>query len=103
MVTLDDLPMHRQEALLWRYALELDYDGVDDLVRAADPRPCMSAWVDVDEPRLGPAELGDDGRFHLRVDGELLCALKRRRRDAPGVARHQVNYQWWTDGRSYRT
>jgi hypothetical protein len=33
--TLDDLPPHRRDALLWRYALELDYDGVDDLVRAA--------------------------------------------------------------------
>ena len=39
--------MHRQEALLWRYALELDYDGVDDLVRQErlfEPRTFKSTW-----------------------------------------------------------
>jgi hypothetical protein len=27
ITVLDDLPPHRRDALLWRYALVLDYDG----------------------------------------------------------------------------
>ncbi|KJK35829.1 hypothetical protein UK23_42580 [Lentzea aerocolonigenes] len=102
-MTLDELPLHRREALLWRHALELDYDGVDDLVRCADPRPCMSAAHEVYNPVIGPAELGDDGRFHLRVDDELICAVKASRRSSPDVVRHRVACSWWTDGQYYRT
>jgi hypothetical protein len=102
LVELDDLPERRREALLWRYALELDYDGVNDLVKNADPRGCMSQLNLDNEPIAGPAELGDDGRFHLRIDGRICCAQNRRRGDPSDLVRHHIGYGWWTDGHNYR-
>lgn len=37
---LADLPVRRREALLWRFALELDYDGVDAMFREQSVKPC---------------------------------------------------------------
>ncbi|MDQ0382631.1 hypothetical protein [Amycolatopsis thermophila] len=38
-MSLDDLPEHRRDALLWRYAVELDYDGVEVLRADRHGRP----------------------------------------------------------------
>jgi hypothetical protein len=97
-VELDDLPERRRDALLWRYALELDYDGVADLVRMADHRSCL-ADLEVKaapDPRL-VAVLGDDGLHHLRVNDEYACAHKRRRADPSYLLRHVATYLWWID------
>ncbi|MFE9750244.1 endonuclease domain-containing protein [Saccharothrix saharensis] len=95
---LEDLPEHRREAMLWRHALELDYDGVADLVRSAERRWCLSG-LDV-EPGPDPvlkAVLGDDGLHHLRVDDRHICAQVRRRADPSDVLRHACTYYWWAD------
>lgn len=76
---LHDLPRHRREALLWWYAHELDYDGVEELVLRRAQWPCRWDWFggDLSQTR---AALGVDGRYHLRVDGRTLCTHKSPRR-----------------------
>ncbi|UUV32332.1 endonuclease VII domain-containing protein [Amycolatopsis roodepoortensis] len=57
---------------MWRFALTLDYDGVDDYVRANADTPCLNPdW----RPPGGhlTAVLGDDGRHHLFRDQVALC------------------------------
>lgn len=107
LVTLDDLPERRREALLWRCALELDYNGVDADVRERSTQPCRWQWLGEADERV--AVLGDDGRHHLLIDGQLLCAKpnasKRRfqvpQRDSLDY-RHEQWCHWWTDGTHYR-
>jgi recombination endonuclease VII len=101
-VGLDDLPEHRREALLWRYTLELDYDGVDDLVREAAGSQCNLLW---DAPAASEdctAILGDDGRYHMLVDGSPRCAEQRRHDDLVATILHHQWCHWWTDGSRYR-
>lgn len=72
IVGLDAWPEGRREALLWRFALTLDYDGVDDYVRASTHLSCLNTdW----RPPQGQltAVLGDDGRHHLFRDDVALC------------------------------
>ncbi|MET9263744.1 endonuclease domain-containing protein [Amycolatopsis sp. NPDC004079] len=69
---LDAWPERRRETLLWRLALTLDYDGVDDYVRACDGASCLNPdW----RPPSGQltAVLCDDGRHHLFRDDTALC------------------------------
>jgi hypothetical protein len=99
-VTLDDLPQHRRDALLWRYAMRLDYGEVDELVRERSLRPCIRQNGPVVESgRL--AVLGDDGRYHLCIDGTPVCRPQRQRKNAKGH-RHEMFFSWWTDGTIYR-
>ena len=101
MVSLDDFPEHRREALLWKYALELDYDGVEDLVAASAGQPCFGLqrddWNDL---RAMVAVLGDDGRYHLQHGEHMLCSDLRSDR-----AIHAQGCYWWIDGThiQYRT
>ncbi|WP_197289882.1 endonuclease domain-containing protein [Saccharothrix sp. NRRL B-16348] len=95
---LDDLPEHRRRALLWRYAMELNREGVADLVRRANPRWCLGqVTVSAEPDPVSVAVLGDDGLHHLRVGDEYMCAQARRRADAPGLLRHTKRYGWWVD------
>jgi len=99
---LDELPEHRRDALLWRFTLELDYDGVDDQVRRAAGGQCDVLWG---EPAAGgayAAVLGDDGRYHMLVDGKPWCA-EGRRGDPVATIRHEQWCHWWTDGTRYRS
>src|SRR5438067_3448358 len=101
-VGFDDLPEHRREALLWRYTLELDYDGVEDLVREAAGSQCNLLW---DAPAASEdctAVLGDDGRYHMLVDGSPRCAEQRRHDDLVATILHHQWCHWWTDGSRYR-
>ncbi|WP_203935537.1 endonuclease domain-containing protein [Planosporangium mesophilum] len=99
---IEDLPVHRREALLWRYALDLDYDGVDDLVREAADIPCRWDWGPDAIAEECVAVVGDDGRYHLVVNGEPQCAVERERGDPAGAVRHGQWCYWWTDGARYR-
>jgi hypothetical protein len=40
---LEEWPEQRREALLWRFALTLDYEGVDDYVRTGTHLSCLNA------------------------------------------------------------
>jgi hypothetical protein len=102
-VGLDDLPEHRRDALLWRYAMELDYNGVDDLVRRRAKRECRVLWEgDCTEWTDSVAVLGDDGRYHWLVDGKPRCLEEYRGRVPAGAIRHEDRYFWWTDGTRYQ-
>jgi hypothetical protein len=96
MVTLEQLPERRREALLWRYALDLDYLDVDIEVRKRSLGPCP--WQPPTEARERVAALGDDGRYHLLVDDDLLCgrrrAATRQARRSPEGIRHQQWCSW---------
>jgi len=69
---LEAWPEQRRELLLWRLALSLDYDGVDDYVRAYAGEECSWRWY---REHVGGlvAVLGDDGRYHLVRDEVVLC------------------------------
>lgn len=75
VVSLADFPSPRRYALLWRHALELDYDGVQDLVRTNAGRACSYAKMTRPIARLA-AELGDDGAYHLMANSRVLCARR---------------------------
>ncbi|WP_203872317.1 endonuclease domain-containing protein [Planomonospora parontospora] len=98
-ITLDDLPEARREALLWRYACELDYDGVDDLVRTSSPWPCRWQLGRRNAPRHQIAIMGSDGRYHLAVNGRLVCASWRWR---GGPHHHEQTYRWRVEEATYR-
>lgn len=104
--TLDELPEHRREHLLWWHALELDYDGVQDLVRERAQRPCVWRYPGTpDTLTEAAAVLGDDGRWHLQLDESLICGEnghRRPRRKEKGRFGHEQWCYWWTDGLSYR-
>lgn len=100
---LDDLPEHRRDALLWRYALELDYDGVDDLVRHRARAKCRVLWDnDRTESTESVAVLGDDGRYHWLVDGRPQCAEHDQHKDQAGAINHEQWCHWWSDGTKYQ-
>ena len=105
LVTLEELPDRRRDALLWRYALTLDYAGVDFEVRARSRRPCGWQWLEQADERV--AVLGDDDRYHLLVDGQPVCVRlspsgrRRLQRNPPAVWRHEQWCHWWTDGTRY--
>jgi len=105
---LEDLPEPRRIAWLWKHVLELDYDGVEQLVRDRARTPC--AW-DANRGSLDltglVAVLGTDGRFHLRSrDGRAVCERTRRERlRAPNpdpIIDHESYLIWSTDGTNYR-
>lgn len=103
MVTLEDLPGPRREALLWRYALELDYAGVDADVGERSRQPCPWRRADAANDRV--AVLGDDDRYHLLIDDRLLCsrpAARRRLRVAAPAYPHRQLCHWWIDGTRYQ-
>jgi hypothetical protein len=99
-VGLDDLPEHRREALLWRHAFELDYDGVDDLVTSAAGSACERIAVDAG-PEHDAVE-GSDGRYHLTDGRRLTCANGSRRGRRSGVFPHEQHCDWWTRAGVYR-
>lgn len=71
---LDELPVWRQEQLLWRFALSLDWWGVDDRVRtdSAMRSPCGTPRVY--DRREWRAARGDDDRWHLLDEaGRVQC------------------------------
>jgi hypothetical protein len=69
------------------------------------PRPCGWQWLEQADERV--AVLGDDDRYHLLVDGQLVCvrlSLSSRRgllRNPPAAWRHEQWCHWWTDGTRY--
>ena len=86
-----------------RYALELDYDGVHELVEELSDGPCPWQSAAEDTAEL-VAMLGDDGRSHLIHSGSLRCtSVPRRRRDRPLVGHQHAQWcRWWTDGHRLR-
>jgi hypothetical protein len=99
---LEDFLPHRRAALLWRYAPELDYDGVDDLVRRRAGGTCERRWPAPIKAGQQAAVLGDDSRYHLLVNGFPACGGKPRAEDPVDVVRHKQWCYWWTDGVRYR-
>jgi hypothetical protein len=95
--SLDGLPGHRRETLLWRYAVSMDWVAVDEAVRAAGTRPCLGAGVPGEGERL--AVRGSDGRFHLLYGSKALCEARRK---TVGPVPHTIKYAWWSDGVLYR-
>jgi Recombination endonuclease VII len=103
--TLDELPEHRREHLLWKHALELDYAGVQDLVLELAQYPCLWDWANTPEGLSeAVAVFGADGRWHLRLANELICGedTRRPRGLAAGLFVHEQGCHWWTDGVRYR-
>jgi recombination endonuclease VII len=107
--SLDEWPLHRRELLLWRYVLSLDYYGVEDLVTEAAGHPCAPSGIVplARLPKAGQrpqrvAVLGDDGRHHLLVDGDPVCAKRAKRPRMHDRHHHEQWCGWWTDGSSYR-
>lgn len=104
---LSGWPEHRREILLWRFALTLDYDGVEDYVRASSADPCSWRWHRQHTGEM-VAVLGDDGRYHLFRDDVVLCteiyhlgrAVNVDHHD--GHVPHRRHCDWWTDGTRYR-
>lgn len=94
--SLKALPEHRREFLLWWHALELDYDGVEDLVLEAARRPCGWHYSDTADGLVeAVAALGSDGYWHLRLGEALLCGdagVGRKRRLAPGTFEHEGDH-----------
>lgn len=100
VIDLTQFPEPRRVALLFRYALDLDYAGVQDLVAASVDRPCPWHWS-IDATQWA-AVLGDDGRYHLRAGPDALhCGdgWSRCMVNPDGRAVHQQYCTWW----SYRT
>lgn len=76
MTRLNDLPAHRRHALLWRLALRDDWEAVDGAVAAAAGQECSKVGLAraLNPPvRSISAELGDDGTYHLVVNGSPRC------------------------------
>lgn len=98
-MSLYQLPQQRQKALLWRHVLELDYAGVNELVREASKRECRWRWVNqlAGEPT---AILGTDGRYHLCSNGIPVCTERRPRPGNP--YRHEQTCIWWKERTGYR-
>lgn len=96
---LEDLPEHRREPLMRRFAIDLRLatgeeptkDDVLALMRERAAWGCAVGRGDV--PPVREAVLGDDGRYHLRVDGRQYCVR---------AGRHRQHCLWWTDGDRYR-
>jgi hypothetical protein len=101
-VRLADLPAHRRDALLWRHALELDYDGVDDLIAHHAGGSCEPKWAVPLRIGQHAAVLGDDGRYHLLRNGVPTCGGKPQAHDHFDAVRHKQWCHWWTDGVRYR-
>ncbi|MEU8001534.1 endonuclease domain-containing protein [Catellatospora sp. NPDC049111] len=109
MAGLADLPVHRQEALLWRYLIKHDDPGpalavrtrsdVDAMVRQVKTKRCTSLLTELRPGGAPTAVRGSDGRFHLIVDGQVQCG--RGKDSGDGVHRHTQGYFWWTDQRRY--
>jgi hypothetical protein len=99
---LDDLLPHRQLALRWRYAPELDRDGVDALIQRRAAEPCRFRWAGPVAAGQRTAVLGDDGRFHLLVNGFPTCGGRSRADDPVNLVRHKQWCHWWSDGGQYR-
>lgn len=97
--TLEALPEHRQEALLWHYASTLDHDGVANLVAAGT----LTCNLGEPAPPLTGARLGSDGRYHL-CDGDRLICSHRRVSNGAGewVYRHKDDCCWWSEGVQFR-
>lgn len=101
-VRLEDLPVHRRDILLWRSALRFDYAELDEIVHERSLRPCRWEWP-VTPVGERVATLGDDGRYHLCIDGQPLCG------DRPpeggtlvGRYQHTQSCTWWTSTTRYR-
>jgi len=102
-----DFPEHRRAALLRRYAWQAESEDPVELAavvaaRAAAPCRMMRSATYAAE-RV--AVLGDDGRYHLRVDGRFICAVswRGRRKPPPPALPHEQSCVWWTaDGVRYR-
>ncbi|WP_441311502.1 endonuclease domain-containing protein [Crossiella sp. CA198] len=89
-------------------ASTLDYGSVNALVRTANAVECNWRWNRV-VAGLTLAALGDDGRYHLIRDRELLCMglgyvdSDCDRKVIPGaIFPHRRCFEWWTDGTHYR-
>ncbi|MDT0321445.1 endonuclease domain-containing protein [Streptomyces millisiae] len=107
--SLEDLPEHRREVMLWRWAWLYDYDDLDEHVRLDSRRPACRVpdflsrgdWSDA------LAVGGNDGRYHLRLDRTLLCGdagpfTDYHLDDDPEGVPHHRWVHWWTDGTRYR-
>ncbi|MGW4412999.1 endonuclease domain-containing protein [Nonomuraea sp. NPDC004702] len=101
-------PEHRRYELLARLVWSA---GSDDprvlaaVVAERAARPCQVMVAAPVSERV--AVLGDDGRYHLLVDGRYRCmALARGRRTLRphgSALPHEQNCSWWTsDGKIYR-
>ncbi|MEU5942873.1 endonuclease domain-containing protein [Micromonospora sp. NPDC047548] len=103
---LVDLPEHRRDALLWHFAYErmycgLDYDAVDELVREQSPVPCLSQAPGPEREKNITAALGSDGRYHLCHGPVPVCGSRPCRGNGSGVYRHQEEVRWWLSAAGY--
>lgn len=101
--TLEDLPEHRREALLWRFAPEDGYDEVAEYVQVKSQNPCKLHVPSRPDTRELVAVLGDDGRYHLRRDQDYTCGEHYKRLYPGGPIRHRDKCPYWadTEGRAF--
>lgn len=110
VVTLDDLPESRREALLWKRAWWMTYEDVDEWVRERAPYPCLRRELGTWDAQAVRAVLGDDGRFHLVGAAGVLCSGGAFGRVTPlrdgkvlGTrVRHTTSVTWVSDGTPLR-
>jgi hypothetical protein len=103
----DDFPAHRREPLLERLAWQAqsrDPVVLATLVADRAVRPCPIVIGESVRAECA-AVLGDDGRYHLRLDGRFICATiwQGRRKPPPPALPHEQRCPWWSaDGIRYR-
>lgn len=106
----EDLPIWRQEVILWRSALSLSYEDVslESWERSRAACRVDQGGDDRDLRDNAVAVLGDDGRFHRAIDAHAVCgSWWGEIRDQPSedgsyVTLHEQRCHWWTDGARYR-
>lgn len=100
--SLDGLPERRRETLLWKMTSVHGYEEVDEFVRAATAAPCQVPEYFQRGARTAVAMEGDDGRYHLRLDGVLHCG-EEQLRGGELVADHEQECLWRHNEDGYRS
>lgn len=115
--SLDEIPERRHLALVRTLQLLLPDLAPDDVDQVIAERSGPACWLVVDNSAQPDvlAVLGDDGRYHLVVNHELVCcagrvpAARRRVQLDDGRLqvtarrfRHELACRWWTDEATYR-
>jgi Recombination endonuclease VII len=106
VAAIDDFPLHRQRAILWRFILDYsnlpeyavrDEAAIDAMIHAVGTKVCPMAVYRSPGDGTPRAERGSDGRFHLIVGDRMLCSAGVR----SGAYRHNQSLCWWTDQQRY--
>jgi hypothetical protein len=103
VVSLTDFPEHRRVALLFRYALQRDYAGMEELVAARVDQPCPWRWSS--DATRWVAVRGNDGRYHLCEYSDVLCrnGWSRSPVDPDGAVVHEQSCDWRPDRALYQS